>query len=405
MSDPAVPPQGSASAPQPLPEPSSPVPTPPSAFSAEVLAMQLHGPHTADAQPEGQPGEIDPRLQLARSLDHIDEISAQLADIHELIEPQDELFGRTEARWAAEQLATAAPRPAVSVTSSASAANDDPDDTSEAPLWHGPELGNTMRLPASRNVTVAAELKSTPERVPRRGGIRRRLVPLAVAAAVLAIPAMVIASVQPWRDGGMGGGGTGPLRGGQDEAAIATSWQPGPTSEPVNSEVMAPAPPARVYNAGTSTRSGAVPAPRRRSPIPSTSPKAGEVAPLVVVSAKLVGASPVVGSQANFEVTWRDGSGYFGALTYTASDGSAGGLPDRTKNCHRVAPANGDTRTMSHTFTQSGTKTITFTLSTYTCDGEQESAQVTVTVDVAPAPEPSKSPKSPKSPKTSRPPS
>ncbi|MGH3546312.1 MAG: hypothetical protein ACRDPW_10375, partial [Mycobacteriales bacterium] len=61
------------------------------------------------------------------------------------------------------------------------------DETAEVPMWHGPEFGRTMRFPIAANVAAAAQ-PETDLRAPRQGGVRRRLVPLAVAAAVLAIP-------------------------------------------------------------------------------------------------------------------------------------------------------------------------------------------------------------------------
>jgi surface-anchored protein len=256
-------------------------------------------------------------------------------------------------------------------------------------MWHGPERGPGMRLRAARTAKVAVEPKPSPDPSPWRNGVRRKLIPLAVAAAVLAIPAMVISSVQPWRDAGLGSVTTDSPRGSRD-GTIAASWQPEPTTEPKRLDMTTAA--AAPGEPGARARGSAGPTPGPRNSVPPASPKAGKVAPLVA-TAELVGARPVAGSPASFEVTWRSGAAYFGQLTYTTSDGGSGGFPDETKSCRGAAPSGGDTRRVPYTFTQPGVKTITFTLSTYTCDGKQESAQATVTVDVAPAPTPAPAPK------------
>lgn len=347
--------------------------------------MTLYGPPAAGGGRIHRSDETDPRLNLARNLDHIDEISAQLAEIHELIEPRDELFDSSGTHRETAPTAAEASRTAVPTSGSQRAGVID-DDTTEVPMWQGPEHGRTLRLPVAPDAVIAETAPS--RQAVRRGGIRRRLLPVAVAAVVLAIPAMVITSVQPWRDGGVIDGTTGDtadsLRGGQNETSIASSGQPEPTTQPESPEAPTSKTGVGKPGSGTSSRGETAASPKPRDPIPAASPRTGEVAPLAV-GAELVGGPAISGSPTTFQVTWRDGSGYFGALSYTATDGTSGSVPDETQSCDGVTPAGGDTRTLSHTFTGTGMQTITFTLSTYTCDGRMETSTATVTANVAAA--------------------
>ncbi|MGH3546313.1 MAG: hypothetical protein ACRDPW_10380 [Mycobacteriales bacterium] len=202
---------------------------------------------------------------------------------------------------------------------------------------------------------------------------------------------MVIASVQPWRDGGIGGGKTDWLSEGNNDPAIATTWEPEPTVQPNRadartgtSSITDPAvEPSYLYPSSFSQPSQ--PSPPATMLPPGTTPKAGEVTPLVI-SAASVEKSAVVGTPVRFDVMWRDGSGYFGELTYTTSGNGMGGVPAEGTSCEGAAPASGGTRTVQHTFTTPGVQTIDFTLSTYNCDGAVETSTVQLTVNVEAAP-------------------
>ncbi|MGH3428119.1 MAG: hypothetical protein ACREP9_08155, partial [Candidatus Dormibacteraceae bacterium] len=321
---------------------------------AEVVAMELYAPSSGADVPRSSSEDLDPRLQLARNLDHIEDISAQLEEIHHLIDPKDTLF---------------ADPPPSSMSSDSTRAISDA--AQRAPLWHDP---------ASNSTTVELTAKNDGGRIPRprRGGtLRRRLVPLAVAAVMVAIPALVVVATQPWRGSD---NGTQSVQTGRDD--VAASWAP--PSDGIPGTSVAPpnaaAPPSSVVSGSQSESAKPVIGPTNERPnFPPTRTKKGEIPPLVI-SARVVSANPTAGKPVAFEISWKDGSGYFGEMTYTASDGTSGGLPSEMTTCQGDAPPSEGNRSIMKTFDPklSGKQSVTFTLTTYTCDGAQEASQVTV---------------------------
>jgi hypothetical protein len=329
---------------------------------AEVVAMQLSAPSPGADMPRSFTEDLDPRLRLARNLDYIEEISAQLEEIHHLIDPKDTLF---------------ADPPASSMSSDS--ARSISDVAQQVPLWHDS---------ASNSTTVELTVQNGGDRIPRprRGGtLRRRLVPLAVAAVMLAIPALVVVAIQPWHGSDHG---TQSVQTGRDD--VAASWSP-PSDGIPGTPVATPntaAHPNPVVSESESAKPGTGPTEGRPN-FPSTRPKKGEIPPLVI-SARVASTNPTAGKPVAFEISWKDGSGYFGEMTYTASDGTSGGLPSEMTTCQGDAPPSEGTRSVVKTFDPklSGKQSVTFTLTTYTCDGAQEASQVTVPVDLAAAPPP-----------------
>ncbi|MGI8648309.1 MAG: hypothetical protein DLM55_09845 [Acidimicrobiales bacterium] len=332
--------------------------------TAEVIAVRLNASPPIKEDAQRRTDETDQRLRLARNLDHIEEISAQLNEIHDLIEPQDSLFhfkGQTKQR------------PPVTDAALAGAASAAPLPSRSTGATETVEL--SIQLDAAASYVTAAS---------RSGWVRRRLAPIAIAAAVLAIPALVVAGVQPWRVDGTESGAGGP-----GDGSVSVGWQPELSSPGSNPNPSTPATSsgssgAMTVSALASDIPDSLPVPVAAKP-PVTSPKASPASPLAV-SANLVTSSPTVGSQTEFRVNFTDGSGKFGALNYTSTDGGSGGRVSQARGCSGIAPPLNDSRVIAYTFTQSGRQTITFTLSTYTCDGKSETQTVSVTVNVAPAP-------------------
>lgn len=324
--------------------------------TAEVIAVRLNASPPVKEDAQRGTDETDQRLRLARNLDHIEEISAQLNEIHDLIEPQDSLFKT------AEQPRGDSPRPTAGAVDPVGAAE-------------------TVEL----SIQLEAAAHYAPVTAPRNGWLRRRLAPIAIAAAVLAIPALVVVGVQPWRTDSADG-----VAGGPGDGSVSVGWQPELSSPGSNPNPSNPATSSSSNDSMTvsalarSDTPDSLPAPVATKP-PATSPKASPANPLVV-TANLMTQSPTVDNRTEFRVNFTDGSGKFGALTYTSTDGGSGGRISQARGCSGIAPPLNDSRMIAYTFTQSGRQTITFTLSTYTCDGKHETQKVSVTVNVAPAP-------------------
>lgn len=350
--------------------------------TAEVIAVRLNASPPVKEDAQRGTDETDQRLRLARNLDHIEEISAQLNEIHDLIEPQDSLFKT------AEQPRGDSPRTTDGAVTGA---------TPTEPILYG-TVGAAETVELSIQLDAAAHY--TPVAAPRNGWLRRRLAPIAIAVAVLAIPALVVVGVQPWRTDGTDAGA-----GGQGDGSVSVGWQPelsSPGSDPNPSNPATSSSSNDSMTVSTLARSDtpdSLPVPVATKP-PATSPKANPASPLVV-SANLMTQSPTVDNRTEFRVNFTDGSGKFGALTYTSTDGGSGGRISQARGCSGIAPPINDSRVIAYTFTQSGRQTITFTLSTYTCDGKHETQKVSVTVNVAPAPSSSPSSGASRSPSAS----
>lgn len=332
------------------------------AAKAEIVSVELN---SGTESTQDRLFIADPQNQLAKNLADIDRISEQLAELHSIIEPAEAPFDFDAARR----------KPLRPLD----------DATSELPpLRHSAGEFFAADAMTAEQAAVHAE-DAAPARKPRR-----KLLALAAAAVVIAIPTLSVATVGPWLMDDSSKN-TDVVMGKSDAGTHNEQWSESQSESQPNTEPAAATPSDTESPSTDPTKPAKQKKPRPPSVTPyhPTTPKTGEVKPLEVTSASLRGAEPIVAGKAVFfDVVWSDGSGLFDGMKMTGPDGIAASVAGEPGTCTGEAPASEATTPLQYTFAKEGTYRLAFTVTTRGCDGKPQSItkELEVKVEAAPAP-------------------